>query len=329
MLQVAKNKKSNFFICFTPLHVLLAQRIKTEKMIASDYFLYISESTSEKNKRYFTMLQKDSGRSFYFRKGGVFNNLFTIIRLFIKLRSIKGTVATIYVTNIKTFYSRIFVWFLSPDAIVTFDDGIGNINVSVEGAPRSYFANPEENKWVNFFFTVVNKKLLYKNLVQRIEKHYTIYKLPNIFKNAEYIEMFRTSENSRKKTKKLTLLLTSALALENYMTEIEESSFYDKLISTYGVDMIIRHPRNESYVPMADCKVSDSLNIAEHQILELATTYELFVVSVFYSSVLLHIPSDIRKVNIITTNPKKDHPELRKLHDFLSIQTLDFDLSAS
>ena len=101
------------------------------------------------------------------------------------------------------------------------------------------------------------------------------------------------------------------------------------LIDIYKIGLIIRHPRNENYVPKNGCPVSDSYAIAEHQISELANNHDLLVVSVYYSSVLVHIPTEVRKINVIARKSKNDYPGLRKLYNSLGITTVEFDFPSS
>lgn len=314
------NVKKNIFICHTPLHIIISKRIIDLENLDRYSLIYLVDNMSEKNKYYYSLFEPNDKGSLIFLKE---NNLFDFLRLTYQAKSMwrRALQGAIYSGNIKTFYSRFIIWFLKPKRIYSFDDGIGNIKMDGHGYKRSYFQDLNERWHSRLFFNIVDRAFLYRNLVMRINRHYTIYDHANVYDNTLYIPIMPVYEGSDDKKEKMNILLSNALALEKYMSKQEEDLFYGKIIESFNIDLVIRHPRNEDYHPPTGCKVSESLLIAEHQIFNLSKTYDLFVVSPFYSSVLVNIPNSVRKVNVVSNVSKKDSPELKLFYDNLGIKT--------
>lgn len=317
---IGKQIKS-VFICHTPLHVLIAREIIDLKKISDYIFIYMVENKSEKNLYYYSLLEKGAKKSLLVHKAGKIFDFIKFAPSFIRLFHKRSQRFDSYSGNIKTFYSRYVLFFMRRNAIFSFDDGIGNIKV--EGFESSYFLDAGEKKLSRIFFGIFDRSLIYKNLIGRIERHYTIYKYPNVYKNASYLSLFNETGTVTGSGTPLTVLLTNALAIDKFMSKSEETELYDRLVKQYNVDLVIRHPRNEEYIPPSSCTVATSLEIAEHQIVKLIKSHKLFVISFYYSSVLISIPSEIEKINIITKKISNDYPQLRTLYDQLGIPTLE------
>lgn len=319
-----KVRACNLIICHTPLHIIISQKILEIQKIENFIFIFLIENKSSKNLFYYSTLESKASASLYFVKKYSIFDFARIVWPLLSLRRLVGRGISIYTGNIKTFYSRFIMWFFGKAAIMySFDDGIGNIKIDDVRANANYFEDKNEILLSKLFFSIVDKSFLYRNITENIREHFTIYDYPNIYSNTRLINLFTLEDVSVKDQKEpLNILLSSALAMEDYLTQKEEIEFYNQLILRYEIDLVIRHPRNETFIPEHPCKVSQSLKIAEHQIIELARTYDLLIVSVFYSSVLINIPRHLKKLNVITKNPKKDHPEFRKFYNEIGIETV-------
>jgi hypothetical protein len=310
------------FICYTPLHILIVQKIITKERINKFCLIYISENRSKKNLHYYSFLRGYSRKSIFFvRKGSWFD----FIRILIPVANLLFQGARrgiVYTGNIKTMYSRFLIWLLRPTVINTFDDGVANIFVEGANLPKGYLEDTTELQLSAAFFSIVNKSMLYKNVINRIAKHFSIYQYPNVFKNTVYVPLFEKKYTAVGFGTRINLLLTSALALEYYMSPEQEQDFYDRIIKKYDINLLIKHPRNERYHPSIPCKVSDSLLIAEDQILELMKENEVMVYATYYSTVLVNIPPSVAKFNLILSNPPKDNPELKAFFDTIQINTI-------
>lgn len=302
----------HLFVCYTPLHILIAERIIEKENLEKICIIYISESDSLKNKYYYNRIEKKSVISFKFNKT---NTVKDFVIILIKLINANLAGVSFYTGNIKTNYSRFIAYLVKPISIFTFDDGIGTIILK-----DGYFSNEEEGRIGRSFFSLFKKEFLYKNILGLIEKHYTIYKYENVYANVEYLPLFELKEFNSRNLPRINVLLTSALALEGIMSNEEEQKFYDQIMCDFHIDLIIHHPRNDDYHPKNNCKVSSSLLIAEDQIGELLKEYEVKLFGIYYSTVLINVPLGIEKINLVRPSSMQ-FDGYRRLYERLGIET--------
>jgi beta-galactosamide-alpha-2,3-sialyltransferase len=286
-------KDLNIFIVYTPLHILIAEKI-VEKENLDKTILFSPRRKTDKLDFYFRKSIK-----FDYKVSGI-NNL---IKLLFKFNKYK---VNIFVGNLKKTYSRLIIFLLHNrlNYLFTFDDGSGNI------AGKGYFYNKNENiiSWI--FFTLLNRKFLYKNIINLINKHYTIYKnLPNVFeeKNLKYLNLFPKIDKFKNiKKDKIIILLTNSFAEEKEMSLKDEIKLYDKIIFTFNVTHIIKHPLEKfNKVDEKRVTIIKSPFIAEEIIYSLCKEYKNVKVIGIYSTVLFNLTSlNIELINIDVPLPK-------------------------
>ena len=119
--------RSNLFICSTPLHVLIAEKIISKMNIECYYLLYLTYVDNKRNRYYFSRLSKGSKKSLYchLRKDNwiVFFVVFIYAWFWCAFRNIEA----VYLANIKSLLNRFIILPLKA-AVFTFDDGSGNIS---------------------------------------------------------------------------------------------------------------------------------------------------------------------------------------------------------
>lgn len=281
----------------------------------------MNENNSAKNKYYFSLLSEEAEKSIFFIKKNSFLDVIRLTPLLLTMRFQRKNKVDIYTGNIKTFYSRFIIWVFGYRNIYSFDDGIANIRTPDLISENNYLDDPSERPFSGIFFHVFNKSLLYKNIKRLLSKHFTIYQLPNVYENTYYIDLFENEFDIQSVAPTLKVLLTSALSLENYLNADEEKDFYDRIIVRYSIDLVIRHPRNETYQATGEATISKSLEIAEHQLGKLTKHHIIEVYGVLYTSVLINIPNSIYRLNIVPPSLKKDHMDFRFLFERLGIAT--------
>lgn len=311
-------KVENLFLCYTPLHALIARQIIAELRLSTYAVIYVIESDSEKNRYYFSLLSKNAVVSTYLRKN---NSLYDVATVWRELRPIvsKYIFENFYTGNIKTFYSRFIIWVLKPRYLKTFDDGVGNVVLG-----NSYLKNENERFFSHFFFSLFDKGLLYKNVISQIQHHFTIYKYPNVYPKTIYLPFFGAKTNLKKDLPPFTVLLTSALASENLLSASDEWNFYISILEKYDVDLVINHPRNDGFNADGLCNVSVSIEIAEQQILELSKKYSVFVIGTFYSTTLINIPEDFKRLNVVTAS-NFDFKSYNEFFNSIGIETVSLE----
>lgn len=291
------------FVCFTPLHVLIAERIIEIEAIKEYIFIYFTDIDTKKNKYYYAKLAEKSLLSHYIiLKKNILKDLTIIYKLWKDIKPLVEKNKAIYYTGkIKSSHVRLLMYLSTYKNLITFDDGSGNIS----GA--GYFYDTNENILFKSFFYIFNKKLLYKNIKNHNIKHYTIFNLPNVFQNTVLINLFTINNIPLNiKKKKLVVLLTNAFAEDSEMKLSHEITLYEKIIKNYNVSHIIKHPR-EQYLKVSSSNVKEliSMKISEELMYELSLEYDITVIGI-YSTTLFTLAKfkDINTINI--------HAELKK-----------------
>lgn len=298
----------NIFICYTPLHVLISKKIIETEKIKNYIFIYFSGLDSEKNRFYYDKLALKADKSFFIvlTKKIPFD-FWKLFKLYWKLKRELSNENNFFSGSIKSFYTRVLLLLFGFKTIKTFDDGSGNISGS------GYFYDLNEKWMFSKFFSFFDKKLLYKNIKNLINIHYTIYKLPNVFQNTKYIEVFDFPTEKQHKEKKITVLLTNAFAEDQEMTITDEIELYEKVVEQFNVTHIIRHPR-EKYTKISSDKVQEisSPLIAEELLSSLAKEYKVEVLGM-YSSVLVNLMDSRIKILNIHADLKKPLEGLKEI----------------
>lgn len=296
------------FICFTPLHVLISEKIIEQETIKKYLFIYFSSSDNKKNQYYFKKLSKNAVESYYILlRNSFIYDLKLIINLSSKIRKYKDI--QYYSGKIKSSHNRLLMSFTRNHSFCTFDDGSGNISGS------GYFYSDNENIFFKIYFTIFNKKLVYKNIKASEQLHYTIFNLPNVFPNRRFLNLFDDkNQNIITNRKNMVILLTNAFAEDGEMPLIDEIQLYKKILKKYNVTHTIKHPR-EKLEKINSNTITEikSMKIAEEIILEYSKIYTITVIGI-YSTTLLNLINinNLKLINIsaIVKKPVKGISDL-------------------
>jgi len=307
-------------ICFTPLHILIAQRIIEKEKIEKFIFICMFDIDTEKNRYYYEKLKDNAVESYYLiLKKNLLNDLVMLLNLQKNLQKYCSEKSLIFYTGkIKSFHVRFLMFLMGYSDFITFDDGSGNISGG------GYFYEENENIPFRIFFSIFNKKLLYKNIKMSIKKHYSIYNKPNVFPNTHFIELFQNKSSIPKSYKNqksdIVILLTNAFAEDNEMQLEDEKLLYQKIIDKYKVTHIIQHPREiQKKIKNSNIKEFSSHKISEELIYELNKDHNLTVIGI-YSTVLLNL-MQFRSLTLINVhaNLKKPLNGLKELMGGLTV----------
>ncbi|MFY9311343.1 MAG: glycosyltransferase family 52 [Bacteroidia bacterium] len=292
-----KNTAENIFICYTPLHILISEKIIQLEKIDSYILVFYVEKDNKKNRYYFDKLALGAKKSFYIKKDNkYFSALKTFYFLYLKLRNYPHS--NFFTGNIKSVYSRFIICLLGFNKLVSFDDGMGNIWGS------GYFY---EDRIPSFFaraLSYVRLDFTYSRMYQNIYKHYTIYYLPNVMPHSVYISLFEqstTANDLAKSNDNIVILLTSTWSEYDIITIEKEREFYDKIIKRFNVTHIIPHPLEKIRKTInPNVEVIDSEKIAEEIIMEMRQRYDKIKIVGIYSSALINLKqiTDVEVVNV-------------------------------
>ncbi len=274
------------FICYTPLHTLIAQEIINNKSINDYVFIYFYDIASKKNSYYFDQLASNSLHSLsIFRKKHILWDFTSIYKAYRSIKHInQKTEITIYTANIKSIHTRMLMFLLKYSHLYTFDDGCANI------ANSGFYYKDNENIFFKAFFAVLNPALIYKELRHSMHKHYSIFKEKNIYPNQEYISIFHPRKNNivKSSNSSICILLTGGLSESNILDLSSEKILYSQAIDYFNITHVIPHPSENTKKVLENIKYIQSDLIAEDIIMNLNETNDITIVG-RYSTVLLNI----------------------------------------
>lgn len=235
-------------VCFTPLQVLIAQKVMEIERVDRDscLFLYFSNLDNKKHRYYFNLLSEKAKKSFFIE--GVYS-FRLILRLWYLLR--KVSCDRVFLGSIDDSISHYVLSYMSFNQLVTFDDGIGNIVKT-----SNYFKEDKrvtlKKKVFTFIHMVLGRKFYLSSLKIASCRHYTIYKdYANCFPNAEYINVFGSDENILRSkdgnNKKIKHIILGTMYSEIAVNSLAENEIKKKLLNfmnEFSEKLVyIPHPR--------------------------------------------------------------------------------------
>ena len=227
----------NLFICFTPFHLKIAYSIITQIDLKYNDLIYLPSVNNSKNKYYFKkslcyfdkckirVIKNNYAKDLYF----LINNEFRY-----------KNYDYIFTGNLKTIYSRIILSNTQFRYLNTYDDGIGH-----------YYESPYFNEINEKFISkiLLRKNFHYKNLLNIVTNHYTIFKDSPIINNIkiDYHSLLNNVSKSKIQSN-VTVLLSGNFSNDGIMSEKEEKLLYESIINNEKIDYIILHPSQKNNI---------------------------------------------------------------------------------
>jgi beta-galactosamide-alpha-2,3-sialyltransferase len=310
----------NLIVCFTPFQINMALKVIEEEQLTDYVFVYYASGINKKNVYYYNILKESALQSFIIKKTNKIKDFGAIFLMLIKVSRLLGKSYQFYGANIKSFYSRIFLILFKRYTLITFDDGAGNIR------GNGYFYQPD-TKTKQLLLQFINPQAIYKNLINKISKHYTIYKgYTNVYPNTSYIEFNKSTLEVNNIDQSVRLLLTSPFSEDKLMNLNQEKELYKKIIGKYNITHYLSHPRETTpKIESNNIKRLDTVKLAEEVIVDFASEGNVIVYGI-YTSVMLNIPQteNIKLINIDVNLPYTNH-DLRKIYDTLRVESIHFE----
>ncbi len=265
----------NLFICMTNLQMIIARRIIEEENIKNAMFIYFGDIKNKKSQHYIEQLSHFASNRVALEDPRL-NGWFKTIRKTLIAKKIINKLgvhhfSTVYLANIKKSSIHHILSQITYDNLITFDDGIGNLNKQ-----SSIYRIESPTKWERISHSIMGRSIHASDIMREIKTHYTIFEnKDNLISNTKYINLasnwtlLRNEEKSN--TKKVIKILLGTV----YQQEARSKADTQKLINAvyafideYKIDIYIPHPRDEKkYFP--GVKTISSNRIAEEEILEL------------------------------------------------------------
>ncbi|QIM63389.1 CMP-N-acetylneuraminate-beta-galactosamide-alpha-2, 3-sialyltransferase [Pasteurellaceae bacterium Orientalotternb1] len=227
----------NLIICYTPLQVLIAEKIIDKYPQESFYGVMIYSVDNPKFQFYIKRLAQkcDTFFSFY-QHTDRFNLLKEIIQ--IKCQFKGEQFDKVFVASINDIQIQFLLSSVQFNSLYTFDDGTANIvNTSV------YYSD-EPNTFIRKVINgLLNNKYSVAKLKALSKKHYTIYPdFPNIIANTEYVDIFNLPDSSEiDESNVVNILLGQPVYLDNQAN----IALADQVIKRFNIGYYLPHPREQ------------------------------------------------------------------------------------
>ncbi len=302
------------FLCYTPLHALIAKRIIETEKLDDCVAVYVCFQKTAKHEYYFNQLAKNCDHSFFLSlKHSMLSDVFRLAKFALKLKLKFGVKWELFAGNIKHFHSRFLMLLLGIKNFNTFDDGSGNVS----GA--GYFYDLEDRKDIGAVFSLIAPRLLYKNIIGNISQHYTIYDFQNVFSPTRKITLLGGGgcQVELSMQQERVVYLANAFSEDDLMSKEEELAMDGNVLKRWSVTDVLLHPRSSkvAHFEAEGASVVRSFLIAEDYILSLISKgYSVTVIGI-YSSTLLNVLS-MPNLNLINLEPQLNKPT-EKLHELL------------
>ena len=279
--------KDNVFICYTPLQILIAEKIIELEKIDSFILIFYFEKDNAKSRYYFNKLSQNAKQAFYIKKDNkIFSALKTFHFLYLKIWK-SSSHCNFFTGNIKSAYSRVIIYLLGFSKLYTFDDGLSNV------CGDGYFYENIEPSSIARLLSFFGLDFSYSKMYYNIEKHYSIYKVPNVMPNSRYINLFNyasVKNYSNNNGTEVVILLTSTLFEEGLVRLDLEKELYEKIITKYNVTHVIRHPLEKvTKLESSNVIINESEKIAEEIVLDLRKQYDKIKIIGVYSSAQVNL----------------------------------------
>jgi len=275
-------KGKALFICMTPLQILIAKSIISDKKIENCNFLIFYYNDNTKYKYYINLLKKKGFDYDFYEiksktKAGRLLELFKIKKFINKIKNRKFE--DIYVSSINNALIHTALQELSFYRIFTFDDGLANLYKD-----SGYYID-KEVKIQKFIKRILGVSWSLKLIKSSSQMHYSIYKdKDNIINEVTYINLQTSSNILDYKGKKEVLKIYIGQPLYE-VDDCFTQEFLIKVLSEIGVDYYFPHPReslngNFNYI--------ESNLILEDYYVEISRNYEVHFYT-FFSTAIINI----------------------------------------
>lgn len=270
----------NLILCYTPLQVLIAEKIieryPTERFygvmlcsVKNAKFEYYRERLAKKCQQSFSLVQRTD-------RVGLFKQI-----LYLKLKFVRKKFNKVFLASINDIQMQFILSSIRFDELYTFDDGTANI------VPSSIYYHPNEDTPIR---KTINRYLNNRFSVKKIKKcsllHYTIYPhFANIIENTAYIDLGQLPvEKEEQQETEINILLGQPVYLDND----RNIALANRVIKQFNIDYYLPHPR-EQY-RLDNVKYIDTPLIFEDYISQQAL-HQRYRIYTYFSSAVLNVMS--------------------------------------
>lgn len=293
----------NLIICYTPLQVLIAEKI-IERFPNEHFYGVMIYTVENKKFRYYAARLERKCNSFLSMYQST-NRLDLLNGIFYLKRKFNNRLFDkVFIASINEIYIQFILSVIGFNHLNTFDDGTANIVSS------SFFYTPESKTIIR---SLVNTLLGNQYSVEKIkvisEIHYTIYKgLPNINCNTEFIRLFDHNHQDVDLDDCVNILLGQPI----YLDEQENIKLAERVVRNFNIHYYLPHPR-ETYL-VKNVEYIDTPLIFEDYLAQEYSNRSCCIYT-YFSSAVLNISS--KQIEIVSLRVDTKEPAFIECYDLL------------
>lgn len=305
----------NLIICYTPLQVLIAEKIIEQHSEELFYAIMVDSVGNEKFRYYASRLAS---------KATIFltvNESFKSLRrlkdiLSLKFRFHQFNFDKVFVASINDLYIQNIISTIRFNDFFTFDDGTSNI---VQNG--AFYALEKKNIKRRIINCLTGNKYDIQKLKALSQLHYTIFpNFPNIIKNCTAINLntlTETNEVSINKDDSIHILLGQPV----YLDQKKNIKLAKKAIEKFGIQKYFPHPR-EDYIVDGVSYIETPLIFEDYLMQNQDKFYRIY--TYFSSSVfqILNFPN-VEVISLRVETDNISYNTVYNMFDLLGIPILD------
>lgn len=296
----------NLIICYTPLQVLIAERIIDLHANEEFYGVMLYRVKNSKFEHYTNRLSQKCSKFFVMQQS---TDRFNLLKemIYLRFKFFGKSFNKVFVASINDIQIQLILSSINFNDFYTFDDGTTNI------VNNSFFDTIEPKTITRRFInTLFNNKYNVKKLKELSRKHYTIYKdLPNIIEHTEYLDLFKDSEKKQdNSSESINILLGQPV----YPEEQKNIDLAEKVIEKFNIHYYFPHPREQYKI--------NNVNYIETPLIFEDYLFQEFgdkkcCVYTYFSSAALNIKDKSPNIDIVALRIPVDNLDFIQVYDIL------------
>ena len=309
----------NLFICFTPLHILICEKI-IENYHNEEFELLLICNYNNKKLPFYADKMKPKPKNIFkttVYQAGILKNLNSSFKIKNMLKGKKYI--NIFTPQPKGFFIATILNNITYKNLYSFDDGVANLHYNsnfIYGKLAKLRLRNKIKKQIKYLLLGI-KPNDFENYTSILKAHYTIFpNMPNLIKNTKEIKLFNENFSDKEnRTKTIKLFLGQPI----YEKELEKNRILiQKLIEKFKIDLYLPHPREEYIIK--NVKYIDTKLIAEDYIIsqlqkDKTINFEIYG---FFTTALFTLSNlNILKLNAIFVQNDEVFENVKSLYNIM------------
>lgn len=309
----------NLFICFTPLHILICEKI-IENYHSEEFELLLLFNHDNKKTTFYADRMKPKPKNIFkttIYQASIYKNLNSSFKI---KNMLKGkNYINVFTPHPKGLFIATVLSNVTYKNLYSFDDGVANLHYEGYlfcGKLVKLRLRNKIKKQIKYLLLGI-KPNDFESYTSALKAHYTIFpNMPNLIKKTKEIKLFNENFSDKgNRTKTIKLFLGQPI----YEKELEKNRILiEGLIEKFKIDLYLPHPREEYIIK--NVKYIDTKLIAEDYIIsqlqkDKTVNFEIYG---FFTTALFTLSNlDILKLNAIFIQNDEVFENVKSLYSIM------------